>query len=265
MRVAGTADSVRAQQPEPGHGGEPPGDPVGIRPGRLGQQADQVADVRLGRTAPGRGRGPRRRRLVRRAGVGRGGGVVRAARVLGGARGLRLPCCQGGVTRCRARERAGPPGLARCTRRGRRGGLRVLGPRLFQCREAAGHVGRGGAGAVQPPGDGRRVGPGIQRGAGVRQGRASIACGAVRPRDAAQIVEQGAQQQGAAGAGPYALCRPAGSGAGECRPDQPGRRRVTERGEGVGAHEGGRQGLGEADGLRIDVVLAAFGDGEQDR
>ncbi|PSK44900.1 hypothetical protein B0E38_07485 [Streptomyces sp. 111WW2] len=137
---------------------------------------------------------------------------------------------------------------------------RARGPGLFQGRQAARHVGRRGARAVQPPGDGGRVGPGVQRGTAVRHRR-----DAVGVRGAAEVVQQGVQEQRAARTGPYALLGPARGRVREGLADQPGRRRVAERGEGVGAHQGRRQRLGESGGPRVDVVLAALGGDQQYR
>lgn len=51
----------------------------------------------------------------------------------------------------------------------------------------------------------------------------------------------------------------------ELGPHHFGRRVGGEWGERVGADEGGREGVAEARGGWVDVVLAAFGDGQQDR
>ncbi len=223
-RDAGAGGS--AQQPEPDHRGDPARDAVGIGPGELGEEVDEVV-ARVGLAVAG---GPR-------AEVGRSGPVGEPA-FPDSLFAVLLPSL---VVLLRSRA------LQFCQRAGHQGAFvtRALQPPRDSRDERP---------RVQ---FGAPFGKPRLRAAAVRR--------AVR-EDRPQVVEQRVQQQRIAGAGPYAAVQPgvAGVRAQGCA-DQFLGGGAAQRRERVHPHRVGGQGVREARSGRGDVVLPSFGDHHEDR
>lgn len=116
---------------------------------------------------------------------------------------------------------------------------------------------RGGArsGGLQPPGHGGLVGPRVQHRGGLRHGLGPAA---------AEVLQQGVQQQRMAGRGADAALHPGPGRVPDAATRQERGGPAGQRGEGVGADQVGREGVGQPGGGRGDVVLAALGHQQQD-